>query len=97
MIIHGSLRHDHTGRKKKTTSKRSYKRVQSTGTFKPNYNYTRGRTDHIPSHDSKVCNTGVDPLQKEKLEVSKNYTVAVAYNKGAYQVIPKDAVKLIGK
>ena len=32
-----------------------------------------------------------------KQEVSKNYTVAVAYNKGGYQVIPTDQVKYIGK
>ena len=32
-----------------------------------------------------------------KKEVSKNYTVAPAYNKGAYQVIPKSQVKHIGK
>ena len=28
-----------------------------------------------------------------KLEVSKNYTIAPAYNKGAYQVIGKDNIK----
>ena len=32
-----------------------------------------------------------------KQEVSKNYTIAVAYNKGGYQVIPNDQVKYIGK
>jgi|TARA_R110000823_G_scaffold185365_2_gene317748 hypothetical protein len=32
-----------------------------------------------------------------KQEVSKKYTVAVAYNKGGYQVIPSDQVKYIGK
>lgn len=32
-----------------------------------------------------------------KQEISKNYTVAVAYNKGGYQVIPNDQVKYIGK
>ena len=32
-----------------------------------------------------------------KKEVSKNYTVSIAYNKGAYQVIPRSEVKNIGK
>ncbi len=32
-----------------------------------------------------------------KKEVSNNYTVAPAYNKGAYQVIPRSQVKHIGK
>jgi hypothetical protein len=47
--------------------------------------------------DTGICDTSVSPDTKIKQEVSKNYTVAVAYNKGAYQVIPKDSVKLIGK
>jgi hypothetical protein len=32
-----------------------------------------------------------------KQEVSKKYTVAIAYNKGAYQVIPNENIKDIGK
>jgi len=32
-----------------------------------------------------------------KKEVSKQYTVSIAYNKGAYQVIPKSDIKHIGK
>ena len=32
-----------------------------------------------------------------KKEVSKQYTVSIAYNKGAYQVIPQKEVKDIGK
>ena len=35
--------------------------------------------------------------QSYKQEVSKNYTVSIAYNKGAYQVIPKKEIKSIGK
>ena len=36
-------------------------------------------------------------FEQEKKEISKGYTVAPAYNKGAYQVIPKTDVKHIGK
>jgi len=32
-----------------------------------------------------------------KQEISRQYTISVAYNKGAYQVIPKGEVKWIGK
>ena len=32
-----------------------------------------------------------------KREESKNWTVAPAYNKGAYQVIPKSNIKDIGR
>jgi nucleoside-specific outer membrane channel protein Tsx len=35
--------------------------------------------------------------QKEKLEISSTYTIAPAYNKGAYQVIPRKDVEHIGK
>ena len=34
---------------------------------------------------------------EEKREISKNYTIAPAYNKGAYQVIGKNNIKDIGK
>jgi hypothetical protein len=33
----------------------------------------------------------------EKLKISNNYTIAPAYNKGAYQVISKENIKDIGK
>ena len=32
-----------------------------------------------------------------KIEESKNYAIAPAYNKGAYQVVPKSDLKFIGK
>ena len=32
-----------------------------------------------------------------KQEISSKYTIAPAYNKGAYQVISRDSVKYIGK
>lgn len=97
MIIHGSLSHDASGRKKRTARKGSFKRVQSSGTFKPDYTYRRGRTDHIPSLMTTTCDTTVNKDTKVRQEVSSNYTVAVAYNKGAYQVIPKSGIKDIGK
>ena len=36
-------------------------------------------------------------FEKEKREISKQYTLAPAYNKGAYQVIPRSDLKHIGK
>ena len=35
--------------------------------------------------------------KEERLEISKQYTLAPAYNKGAYQVIPRGDVEWIGK
>jgi len=38
-----------------------------------------------------------DKWIREKQEISSGYTVAPAYNKGAYQVIGKSNIKDIGK
>ena len=40
---------------------------------------------------------GTKPLSNWRLEESKNFTVAPAYNKGAYQVISRKEVKDIGR
>ena len=40
---------------------------------------------------------GTKPHHNWRLEESRNFTVAPAYNKGAYQVIPKSEIKDIGK
>jgi hypothetical protein len=42
--------------------------------------------------------TGVDWLKhKEKLEISKQYTVVPAYNKGPYMVVPVEELHTAGK
>ena len=40
---------------------------------------------------------GTNPVSNWRLEESKKFTVAPAYNKGAYQVITKENIKDIGK
>ena len=60
---------------------------QETKTFKS--------TKDIPSMPIGEYKTPTDNSYKQ--EVSKQYTVSVAYNKGAYQVIPRQEVKDIGK
>ena len=40
---------------------------------------------------------GTKPVNNWRLEESKKFTIAPAYNKGAYQVISKDSVEDIGK
>ena len=58
----------------------------------------RRETKYIPS---RVGTGGIDSCAKkdnsEKLRISSNYTIAPAYNKGAYQVISKDSIKDIGR
>jgi len=56
-------------------------------------------TEEIPSLSTfRESATGVDWLKhKEKLEISKNYTIVPAYNKGPYMVVPVDELHTAGK
>ena len=56
-------------------------------------------TEEIPSLSAfKDSTTGVDWLNhKEKLEISKQYTVVPAYNKGPYMVVPVEELHTAGK
>ena len=96
MIVHGSLTHTYSGRKRKVARSSKTKRVVRSNATVPTYSNYR-ETPQYPSHDSMSCNTTVDPNLAEKLEATKNYTVSIAYNKGAYQVISPSAVKYIGR
>ena len=53
----------------------------------------------IPSMSSlKESSTGIDWIKhKEKLEISKNYTIIPAYNKGPYMVVPIHELHTAGK
>jgi len=50
----------------------------------------------LGSHDAKAALAAYKERLMRVSESSK-YTIAPAYNKGAYQVIPKSDVKHIGK
>jgi len=50
----------------------------------------------LKEHSKRFGNTSLTNNQW-KLEESKKHTIAPAYNKGAYQVIPRNEVKDIGK
>ena len=51
------------------------------------------KVENAPTYKS----SGTKPVSNEKLEVSKQYTIAPAYNKGAYQYITLDDTKTIGR
>ena len=51
----------------------------------------------IPAHGTSLKQRATKPHHNWRLEESRNFTVAPAYNKGAYQVIPKSEIKDIGK
>tara|TARA_Y100000361_G_C10867998_1_gene192746 strand:+ start:184 stop:510 length:327 start_codon:yes stop_codon:yes gene_type:complete len=108
MIFKGSMNYDQHGRKRK--NKISNRRRSSNGLG--HHSFTVAMRDHAPhaspvleaarKHREKYPSMPIGEYKPEvdtsyKKEVSKNYTVSIAYNKGSYQVIPKDDVEHIGK
>lgn len=103
-IIHGSLLYDASGRKKK-----KFKPSQKTKAkkFKPAF-WARQEHEFKPVSWSRQAteykSATFKPLRTKKVEdtsyrqeISKQYTIAPAYNKGAYQVIPESDIKNIGR
>ena len=108
MIIKGSMAYDRHGRKRKnrTTSKRRSSNGSGQRAFvplvqdhtlpsSPIIEAAKAHREKYPSIPMGQYSAPKDTSYKK--EISKQYTVAVAYNKGAYQVIPKGDVKHIGK
>jgi len=95
MIIQGSMRYSPSGRKRKTNAWKKKRKpnfvAQAQKQFKPSIK----TTEEIPSLKTTKYTPDVD--NSWKLEESKKFTVAPAYNKGAYQVIPASDIKHIGK
>ena len=75
------------------TPKLNKKVLHGIGNTIPSY---ESKSQHIPSKGDGI---GVATRKDEsyKVEVSKQYTIAPAYNKGGYQVIGKDNIKDIGR
>ena len=92
MIVQGSMRYTSSGRKRKTNA---YKKKARPAFTPRETTMLVEKLDEIPS--SKT--TSYKPMKDSsyKVEESKNWTVAPAYNKGAYQVIPRGDVEWIGK
>lgn len=100
-IFQTSFAYTYSGRKRKpAVAKKQAKpaqKVQLLPTSKPSAPYRRDtkpvpslKADNLPS-----CTTV--PSKSFRQEVSSKYTIAPAYNKGAYQVILPDTVKDIGR
>lgn len=102
MIINGSLNYDSHGRrrktvrKKRTTQQSKWKSLGAVAQQGERRTCTAKVADSI-SVSSTSGGKGTMPDNSWKLEISKKYTVAPAYNKGAYQVIPREDVEHIGK
>ena len=102
MIIKGSLNYDSHGRRRKTvrTKRKSHKskwiKVGAVAQQGEHRICTAKVAGSIPV-SSTNAGKGTKVDNSWKLEISKKYTIAPAYNKGAYQVIPRDDVEHIGK
>ena len=102
MIIKGSLNYDSHGRRRKTvrTKRRGHKskwtKVGAVAQQGEHRICTAKVAGSIPV-SSTNAGKGKKVDNSWKLEISKKYTIAPAYNKGAYQVIPRDDVEHIGK
>ena len=95
MIIKGQMTYDQHGRKRKSKFTKAVRTKQPEWkTFAPDTTYRR-TTQEYPSAPVSQYSTPQDTSYKQK--ASENYTVSIAYNKGAYQVISKYEVKHIGK
>ena len=75
------------------TPKLNKKALNGIGNSIPSY---ESKTEYIPSKSDGVGNA-TKKDERYKLEVSKQYTIAPAYNKGGYQVIGKNNIKDIGR
>ena len=98
MIIKGSMNYTASGRKKKpikTKKRKEHDRRNLSSSGDSSY-----RGDSIGSHSTNTAFNGqkLSPeWEAEPRAISSNYTIAPAYNKGAYQVIGKNEVEDIGK
>lgn len=102
-----SMRYGPTGKRRKTTAwnttKRKVVKPHEQGKLKMSLSEQQ-RIESIREFDlkypsysgTKTGNTLVADDSYKK-EASKNFTVAIGYNKGGYQVIPNNEIKHIGK
>ena len=98
MIVKGSLNYTTSGRKKKNL--KTKKRKQDDRSYIGITRNNSHRSNNIISHRSNTVFNGqkLPPeWESERRDISSNYTIAPAYNKGAYQVIGKNEVEDIGR
>ena len=94
MIVKGSMRYSPSGRLRKNIINTGKKRVEFMQLHADKEPYRRETPDY-PS--APLTPYKPRPRDDQKVEVSSQYTIAPAYNKGAYQVIGKSNIKDIGR
>lgn len=87
------MMYDQYGRKRKVGN--LYKSKKAKPNFAKQETKQFKEASSIPSMPVGEYKVPVDNSYKK--DISKQYTVSIAYNKGAYQVIPKKEIKDIGK
>ena len=99
-----SMRYGPSGKKRKTTAWNTKKKKPPVSTeLKPDQrsiDRVNEAREHRLKYPSFVSSKGYTPTKYDdsyKKEASKNFTVAIGYNKGGYQVIPNSEIKDIGK
>ena len=89
------------GKKRKTKALNKAKRPKNVWTKTTSLSVTSPPSvKEYPSYTTSVVSpmSGKDvKWEQEKLKISSSYIVAPAYNKGAYQVVPRSEVECIGK
>ena len=94
MIVQGSVNHSFSGRKRGVTKSRKMTKKR-TGAYVPSTPYRRETKDYPSLEGGSYGALKKDTT--EQAEISSKFTVAPAYNKGAYQVISKEDIKHIGQ
>ena len=107
MNMGGSLRYDMSGRKRKNYKKNNPTVKRTKRKSEPMKAQTNqvleAHKEHMRKYPSMPMGASAGQGTKniewdmQKKEISSGYTVAPAYNKGAYQVIGKSNIKDIGK
>ena len=101
MIVKGSMGYDQFGRirkqVRKKTNKVDNKWTRATKSDNSEKVFKEDNSTETKYPSAKVMDYKTPKDTSYKKEISKQYTVSIAYNKGAYQVIPKKEVKDIGK
>ena len=94
MIVKGSMRYTPSGRLRKNIIRSGKRRVEFMQ-LHTEKEIPRRETKEYPS--APLTPYKPQPRDDWKSEASSEYTIAPAYNKGAYQVISRENVKDIGK
>ena len=88
---------DDTGRIKLTTDGRHTIDIVSRMINEDDTHITGVRAAEAIPLSNKIGHGGTKPDDSWKIEASKNFTIAPAYNKGPYMVVAKQDIKTMGK